>query len=400
MTLTIPESTEHVPCPLCGGTTGIVVGEKGRFEMPVRNVCCETCATVYVSPRPTAAAMGEYYRSTYREHYGSVGYVTQTGKRATPSDPDYEEALFAWHSPQAEAALMLAAPAAGASVLEIGCRHGKTLALMRERHGIVPFGIEPGEAEAEQARQAGIDCFNGPLEAFDAGGRRFDLVQWFHVLEHLHEPLSALLQVRELIRPGGTLLIEVPNVHQPYGLLEENFFQNVHLVSYGPHTLPALVRRAGFDVTRVVDSGTLWVMATPSTLAEGDTLPRPYSAALRGSAEQDASWLAARLRTYADLEKLRMLFTHRGPSSQLTAALARALGQAAFGVHLTNSCAFFVQSFVERGLVDDALLVTLAVARGPHSPELRRKFRDFALRLGAPPELFGESALGQAGAAP
>jgi hypothetical protein len=75
MALEIPEATENVPCPLCAGSAGIVVGEKGRFGMPVRNLCCQTCATVYITPRPTAAAMGEYYRSTYRKHYGRVGYV-------------------------------------------------------------------------------------------------------------------------------------------------------------------------------------------------------------------------------------------------------------------------------------------------------------------------------------
>jgi SAM-dependent methyltransferase len=383
MSLEIPEATEPVACPLCGSTGGIVVGQRGRFGMAVRNLCCETCATVYVTPRPTASAMGEYYRSTYRKHYGSVGYVGEGGVRAAPGDPGYDQALFAWHSPQADAALKLADPAPGASVLEIGCRHGKTLALMRERRGIVPFGIEPGEAEAEEARRAGIDCLTGPLEAFEPGQRRFDLVQWFHVLEHVHEPLDALLRARALIRPGGKLLIEVPNVHQPYGLLEENFFQNVHLVSYSPRTLPALVRRAGFDVTCVVDTGTLFVVASPSDLAPDAALPRPYSATLLDSPEQDARWLAQRLSTYADLEKLRMLFSHRGPSPQLTSTLTHVLGQPGFSVHLTHICAFFIKSFVDVGRAEDALSVTLAVANGPHPPELREQFRRFAERLGA-----------------
>src|SRR6478735_3493996 len=102
MELSIPEATEHVPCPLCGETAGIVVGEKGRFGMAVRNVCCQTCATVYVSPRPTPEAMAEYYRSTYREHYGDVGYADASGKRLRPGSPGYEEALLRWHRQQAD----------------------------------------------------------------------------------------------------------------------------------------------------------------------------------------------------------------------------------------------------------------------------------------------------------
>jgi SAM-dependent methyltransferase len=386
MELEIPAATENVPCPLCAGSAGIVVGEKGRFGMPVRNLCCETCATVYITPRPSAEAMTEYYRSTYRKHYGGVGYTDSAGKAVSPGEPGYEQVLLQWHKQQADNAVSLTQPQKGASVLEIGCRHGKTLSLMRELRDVVPFGIEPGEDEAEAARQSGIDCFTGALEAFDPAERRFDHVQWFHVLEHVHEPLQALLKLRALLKPNGTLLVEVPNVYQPYGLLEENFFQNVHLVSYGPSTLPALIRRAGFDVTRVVDAGSLFVVATPSTLAAEATLPLPYSPDLLGQTGHDAAWLAVRLRSYANLEKLKVLLKHRGPSPELTGTLVRALAFPAFAGHLVDSCAFFVEQFLSQGKLDDALLVTLAVAQGPHPPELRQEFRSFAARLGAPPE--------------
>ena len=94
--LEIPEATENVPCPLCGASAGIVVGEKGRFGMPVRNLCCESCATVDVSPRPSAAAMAEYYRSTYRKHYGGVSYPDAQGKGVAPGPPGLVQALLAW----------------------------------------------------------------------------------------------------------------------------------------------------------------------------------------------------------------------------------------------------------------------------------------------------------------
>lgn len=386
MILSIPEATEHVPCPLCGASAGIVVGEKGRFGMPVRNVCCETCATVYVSPRPTASAMAEYYRSTYRDHYGGVGYADASGKALSPGDAGYEAALLRWHEQQAGNALGLAQLREGARVLEIGCRHGKTLGLMQERCKIVPFGIEPGENEAEQARQAGIDCFTGSLEEYDPGEKRFDHVQWFHVMEHVQEPLAALLKLRTLLEPGGTLLIEVPNVYQPYGLLEENFFQNVHLVSYSPNTLPALVQRAGFEVTRVVDDGALFVLATPRALSADESLPAPFTPSLLREPAENAEWVAMRLRSYASLEKLQLVFKHRGPSPELTGALVRALAFPAFNSHMVTACAFFVEQLLASGKFDDALLVTLAVAQGPHPLELRQEFRSFAERLGAPPE--------------
>jgi hypothetical protein len=59
MDLEIPEASENVACPLCGGTEGIVVGEKGRFGMPVRNLCCVACATVYAELRREFRAFAE-----------------------------------------------------------------------------------------------------------------------------------------------------------------------------------------------------------------------------------------------------------------------------------------------------------------------------------------------------
>jgi 2-polyprenyl-3-methyl-5-hydroxy-6-metoxy-1,4-benzoquinol methylase len=387
MELTIPEATEAVPCPLCGETTGIVVGERGRFGMAVRNVCCDACATVYVSPRPTRAAMAEYYRSTYRDHYGGVGYADANGKGLTPDASGYADARLRWHQQQADNALRLTPMREGARVLEIGCRDGKTLDILRERKNIVPFGVEPGENEAEQARHAGIDCFTGALEDFTPGEGRFDHVQCFHVLEHVQDPLGALLKLRSLLAPGGTLLIEVPNVYQPYGLLEENFFQNVHLVSYSPNTLPALARRAGLEVTRVVDSGALFVVATPRALSEGESLPLPFTRSLLSQPSEDAAWLGTRLRSYASLEKLQLLFKHRGPSPELTGTLVRALAFPAFDTHMVNACAFFIEQLCAHGRFDDALMVTLAVAQGPHPLELRQQFRAFAERLGAPADV-------------
>lgn len=354
--------------------------------MPVRNLCCATCSTVYITPRPSAAAMTEYYRSTYREHYGGVAYVGQDGQRVAAGEPGYDVALLAWHDRQANNALILAEPAPGARVLEVGCRHGKTLSLMRERRGIEPHGIEPGENEAAEARAAGIQCFTGQLETYDPGEQRFDHVQCFHVLEHLQDPLAALLTMRALLQPRGTLLLEVPNVYRPYGLLEENFFQNVHLVSYSPNTLPALARRAGLEVTRVVDAGSLFVVARPASPSVDTPLPLPFGPELLINPDQDVVWVAQRLRNYANLEKLDTLRKQRGPLPELIPPLVHALGFPAFVEHMVDICASFVEKLAAGGRLEEAIAITLAVANGPHPAELRHEFGQFATRLGAPSE--------------
>jgi SAM-dependent methyltransferase len=51
----------------------------------------------------------------------------------------------------------------------------------------------------------------GVLESLDLPAAGFDVVVLWHVLEHLSDPGATLVQVGRLLRPGGTLLVGVPN---------------------------------------------------------------------------------------------------------------------------------------------------------------------------------------------
>ncbi len=170
MTNSLPQATEIPLCPVCGvSSSGLEVGTRGRFDMNVRNIACDHCALVYQSPRPTQKAMAEYYASDYREHYNDVAYGAPGGGYAVPGDAQFEAAKDSWHQSQASNARALGETKPGDRVLEIGCRHGRTLALMRDAIGIEPYGIEPGLSEAQKAQEAGISCFAGTIEAYDPG---------------------------------------------------------------------------------------------------------------------------------------------------------------------------------------------------------------------------------------
>ena len=134
------------------------------------------------------------------------------------------------------------------------------------------------------------------------------------MLEHFHDPLSQLVRLRGLLAPEGKLLIEVPNVVQPYGLLEENFFQNVHLVSFSPNTLAAMCQRAGLAPLRVISREALFLVATPDPDAPAE-LPLPFDRSTLPDPTEDAAWVAERLWAYAELEKARVAIHAFGPTT-------------------------------------------------------------------------------------
>ncbi|HEX2670094.1 MAG TPA: class I SAM-dependent methyltransferase [Polyangiaceae bacterium] len=382
MTHFLPQATEVPLCPVCGiSSSGIEVGTRGRFDMSVRNIACDHCALVYQSPRPTQQAMAEYYANQYRDHYSDIAYGAPSGGFAVPGDAQFEAAKDSWHVSQASKAQALGETKPGDRVLEIGCRHGRTLALMREAVGIEAFGIEPGLAEAQKAQEAGISCFAGTIEAYDPGDLRFDQIQSFHVLEHLHDPLAALIRMRSWLKPGGRMVIEVPNVYQPYGLLEENFFQNAHLTNFSASTLRVLLARAGYTVLRTLDQTVLYAVAVPDEQAS--ELPLPFLPHLLPNADESAIWVADRLKTYEILERLRVLLLATGPTMELLNELAGTLKRPGFIPHTVRTVTEMAEYFVAQEAPRAAMFVAVAASLGPYPAEICDRFQALALRLQA-----------------
>lgn len=98
-------------------------------------------------------------------------------------------------------------------VLDLGCASGGLLALLRPRAGHLA-GLELSASAARAAAQVADVVVHGALEdpdlPFEAGS--FDLVVLADVLEHLADPVAALRRAVAWTRPGGAVLLSVPNV--------------------------------------------------------------------------------------------------------------------------------------------------------------------------------------------
>ena len=77
-------------------------------------------------------------------------------------------------------------------------------------------GIERSATAAQQAREVlYLDVGVQDLDELIADGVSFDAVVLWHVAEHLHDPATTLRNVASLLRPGGVLMIAVPNFGSP-----------------------------------------------------------------------------------------------------------------------------------------------------------------------------------------
>ena len=166
-------------------------------------VRCTGCGLVFPSPRPSAGRVAEFYRDSYYSFRSVLGPALRLLKL-------YYSGLRARHQHRwIKSALEL--PSA-AGVLEIGCGYGRMLELF-QRGGCQIVGIEPSEdcVRYTTARFGPGTVFQGTLEQFDPGGKKFDLIISSHVFEHFIAPEEIIERLKSMLNSGGSLFFELPN---------------------------------------------------------------------------------------------------------------------------------------------------------------------------------------------
>lgn len=154
-------------------------------------------------------------------------------------------------------------------VLDVGCGRGDFLALAKAR-GHEPFGVETDATAASIARGKGITVDERPIEAFSLEKKNaFDLVTSFHVLEHVADPLSFARSMCACAKPGGRIVLSVPNRDRTYrpetwGELEALEFPPHHVTRWSERALTELARLAGASVERVATEPLDWQSARHS----------------------------------------------------------------------------------------------------------------------------------------
>ena len=140
----------------------------------------------------------------------------------------------------------------GARVLDAGAGTGRLVEALN-RSGYDARGIEPSTRSAAMAAAAGRDVSVEAIE--DHVDERLDAVVLWHVLEHLDEPRAALTKVRSWLRPGGVVLVGVPNIASLQATVGGAGWLHLdaprHRVHLTPAGLRALLADSGFTPGRV-----------------------------------------------------------------------------------------------------------------------------------------------------
>ncbi|MAO82388.1 MAG: hypothetical protein CMH50_00680, partial [Myxococcales bacterium] len=136
-------------------------------------------------------------------------------------------------------------------LLEVGCSYGHFLNCMKER-GFEVTGIEPSaESIGLAATHWGVEnIHHGVFEDVNLPSEGFELITFFHVLEHVRSPMTLLKRAHELLVDGGILYLEVPNAdHLPPTVMEYLYMVTCqHLFTFGTDTMKSLLAASGFEI--------------------------------------------------------------------------------------------------------------------------------------------------------
>lgn len=170
-------------------------------------------------PLPTSDELARLYATENYVEYASEG-PAHAGQRPRTARPSLDErALFRLaklrdkgHDLDAARLDALAPGGRPGRFCDVGCGPGLLLSGLRER-GHEVLGIEPSAVARASAAERGVPVLEGTGEDLPAAAPRghFDVVTMVQSLEHCVDALHALRNVASLLRPGGTLVVEVPN---------------------------------------------------------------------------------------------------------------------------------------------------------------------------------------------
>jgi SAM-dependent methyltransferase len=202
---------------------------------------CRGCGLMLTVPLRSDEELMALYEASYFDEW----------LETRPRDGGGLQARLADHEPRAVLVSSLRPPG---RLLDVGAATGLFLETAR-RYGWEVAAVEPN-ADAWRAAQ---EQFGFPVAAISLGnverGDGFDAVCFWHSLEHHADPAAALRVARNLLRPGGLLLVECPNAgsldRRVAGTRWDGWHLPWHTVHLTPATLEALTARSGFEVLEI-----------------------------------------------------------------------------------------------------------------------------------------------------
>jgi len=189
-----------------------------------------------------------------------------------------------WRTAENSAAFLLPKLSLGLSILDIGCGPGNITAELASRVGdgnvigidLSKEVIEAARRDFESPAQGNLSFRSGDVYGLDFSDEEFDVVYAHQVLQHLGDPVAALVEMRRVLKSGGLLAIRDADfgafAWSPEDPVLTHWMDVYHQITRRNHAqadagrhLKSWVQAAGFEEFEVSSSN--WTFHTPEERA-------------------------------------------------------------------------------------------------------------------------------------
>ena len=135
-------------------------------------------------------------------------------------------------------------------------------------------GIDWSDRAVERIRRKGYDGRSGDIASLDLTewDGRFDLALMHQLIEHVRDPRAILAKVRRMLKPGGVLSVETPDIDAwDFRLLSRRYWAGYdiprHFYIFNKTNFAELAREVGFEVvsTASLVNPVFWIHPSRAT---------------------------------------------------------------------------------------------------------------------------------------
>lgn len=227
-------SIRQKKCPICNNTRS----KKLNAFFGIDYMRCSKCSHVFVSKRLTDENLNSYYSNI--DISSTAGY---TNKKSLKE----REELF---KPKIQFVKKFAK---GKNWLDVGAGDGAAITVMN-RYGFNGNGLESNiQARQFAKKNRRIDLVPKTLDEIIIENKRWNIISFFGVLEHIPDPISALKNSNQLLEKNGIVVIEVPNydsissfVQNLTGIADRHLEPITHIMLFTEKSLKNALKKTGF----------------------------------------------------------------------------------------------------------------------------------------------------------
>jgi len=209
-------------CPLCNYDKSIKIFNIDNFIYHE----CLNCESIYTKPFPKDKVLDELYSQGEYSKYQDK--LVKTGKKIRKGTLD--ERKFSQIN-------SLLNKDEGICILDVGCGSGTFLDVCKQNSWDVEGVDLSTEATKEAMLNYEIKVHEGNFNLIDLP-KKYDVVSFWGVLEHLSEPIIAIEKAKKILKRGGLIVFEVPSADcflREY--LEKYSFSPTRYIESGRHNI-------------------------------------------------------------------------------------------------------------------------------------------------------------------